>query len=94
MRLADDAAKQDGDVAAVGRDGLCNGQAYPAAPAAPIPDCPAGCARAQGLAADWKRDSHGTGIGHSSSEAFWMPQKPPMLPAPGVLAAPCCPPCA
>ena len=77
MRLADDVAKQDGDEAALGSSGLCNGQPYPGAPAAPVPECPAGCARAQGLETAWKRDSHGTGIGHSSSEAFWIPQRPP-----------------
>jgi len=75
-------AKQDGAEAALGSSGLCNGQPYPAAPAAPVPACPAGCARAQGLETAWKRDSHGTGIGHSSSEAFWIPQRPPVQAAP------------
>ena len=82
MRLADEVAKQDGDEAALGSSGLCNGQPYPAAPAAPVPACPAGCARAQGLETAWKRDSHGTGIGHSSSEAFWIPRRPPVQAAP------------
>jgi hypothetical protein len=81
VRLADEAARAEGDAAAAsGRNGLCNGQPYPATPAAPIPECPAGCARAQGLEADWKRDSHGTGMGHSSSEAFWIPQPPLVQP--------------
>ena len=82
VRLADDVAKVEGDVAALGSSGLCNGQPYLAAPAAPVPVCPAGCARAQGLETAWKRDSHGTGIGHSSSEAFWIPQQPPVQAAP------------
>eukprot|EP00891_Asterochloris_glomerata_P002152 jgi/Astpho2/2152/fgenesh1_pg.00040_%23_10_t len=55
--------------------GVQNGQLFPPLPAVPLPECSAGCARAQPLEG-WERVSHGTGSGYSTVKGFWIPGKP------------------
>lgn len=80
VRLVEDAIRAEAAVEAANSSALWNAQPFQVPPGAPLPRCSAGCSRAQGLEADWKRDSHGTGMGHSSSSAFWIPHRPPTPP--------------
>ncbi|KAK9827616.1 hypothetical protein WJX81_006673 [Elliptochloris bilobata] len=75
--------------AAAGDDGngLWNAQPFRQPPAVPIPQCAAGCARAQPLEDGWERASHGTGVGFSSHAGFWMPTRPPPPPPRAALDA-------
>ena len=76
----EDAIRDEAAAAAAPSTTLWNAQPFQVAAGLPVPPCSAGCSRAQGLEAHWKQDSHGTGMGHSSSDAFWIPQKPPAPP--------------
>lgn len=54
---------------------LFNGQPYPLPDPAPLPRCPARCARAAPLDVNqgWVRCMHGTGSGATTEVGFWIP---------------------